>query len=427
MSFAIICSVLVLLNISRFQEIVPGLGALHLDLVMAPVAMGLALLSRRLNGSNLAGLKESKLVLALLLAAALSIPFSVWPGGAIHYFLHAIIPAAIFYFCCVSLSGERELNLLSWSAVVSMGVLVAGAMVFSMYDAENRLHTTNAYDPNDLAMIMVSILPLALAHLINGRVFAKIFASCVIFSGLVVLVRTGSRGGFIAFLAVLLIMLFRRSEWFGKKKKLLLVASLAAIILFQNTGILRQRFDTLFNGQDYNLAGSDQDGRLVVWKRGLSIMLGHPFLGEGVGLIGTAMGDRYGHAAWHTAHNSFLQIGGELGIPGLLIYIFMLVFIRRNCRYAAAVLRCSEDSRRLAAIAEFAGLSLSGYLVGGFFISQAYSPVPIFLLALSTGLARVAREKAAAGPVAPEAFDLGTIDAGYEIPGGAKVAGREME
>src|SRR5690606_15321749 len=91
---------------------------------------------------------------------------------------------------------------------------------------------------------------------------------------------------------------------------------------------------TMLNpSQDYNWAGGSETGRMEIWKRGVTYMAGNPLLGVGVRCFSVAEGTLSPQAAqqsigigfkWSTAHNSFVQIGAELGVGGLLLFCAML-------------------------------------------------------------------------------------------------------
>jgi len=79
---------------------------------------------------------------------------------------------------------------------------------------------------------------------------------------------------------------------------------------------------------------------------------------------------------WNAPHNSFVQIGAELGFPGLAFYISVI-----GCAFVA--LRRSGD------LGPALTASLLGFVVGSFFLSLAYSEMLYTLVALAVGLQKV--------------------------------------
>jgi O-antigen ligase len=95
---------------------------------------------------------------------------------------------------------------------------------------------------------------------------------------------------------------------------------------------------------------------------------------------------------WNAPHNSFLQIGAELGIPGLIVFIAMIGSA------LLALHRLERSSRRRSVplavppqLVQALMASLIGFVVGAFFLSLAYSELLYMLLALAVGAHKVAR------------------------------------
>jgi O-antigen ligase len=146
---------------------------------------------------------------------------------------------------------------------------------------------------------------------------------------------------------------------------------------------------------DYNV--TDREGRLQVWTRGLGYMATHPLLGIGLDNFESAEGVLSGKidlgygVRYTAAHNSFVQVGAELGIFGLAAFVVALWSAARGCR---RVLRAAardhrqhpqlaDDETRLATAALCA---LLGVVTTGFFLSLAYHPITLFVLAVCIGV-----------------------------------------
>lgn len=68
--------------------------------------------------------------------------------------------------------------------------------------------------------------------------------------------------------------------------------------------------------------------RLAIWKASALSTLHHPLLGVGIGNFPSVLGQDISLAkAGSSAHNLYLQIGAELGIPALLIALALLWII----------------------------------------------------------------------------------------------------
>src|SRR5207247_1378001 len=169
----------------------------------------------------------------------------------------------------------------------------------------------------------------------------------------------------------------------------LLVATSAFAVAVDDTSW--QRFVTLVEPTaDYNY--TFREGRVEIWKRGLGYVALHPFLGVGVdnfpvaeGLLAGKRNEGYG-IQYKSAHNSFIQVAAELGIPGLVAFVGMLWTAAAGCRRIRAAAR-----RRGAAAAVVsgsdAGLANAGldalvvWLAAGSLLSFAYDIVTLFIVA----------------------------------------------
>ncbi|MBA2253386.1 MAG: O-antigen ligase family protein [Nitrospirales bacterium] len=162
-------------------------------------------------------------------------------------------------------------------------------------------------------------------------------------------------------------------------------------------------------------------GRTEVWKASLLLLATHPW-GVGIDNFVTAEGLSHGGTGkWSASHNSFLEIAVELGVVGLVVFIRLLrgtmktlhqikmsihprtptVFVRTAASRRPMKGPQELDERgHLFQLAEAVEITLWGFIVGGFFLSQAYSAMLYIMLALSLVLARLAQLRT----VAPNAF-----------------------
>ncbi len=200
---------------------------------------------------------------------------------------------------------------------------------------------------------------------------------------------TQSRAGVIAGTVVALLALVR------SRRKLLGVALFAgAVIVVLNWGPngLLQRFKHI-KLEGAPASGDERSSRIHIelLKAGVRMIEDHPIFGVGLGrfrsaaplynpeLIKLTGGRKF------IAHDTFLQIGSEAGIPVLLIFLIMLGVTRRNYRVAQ---QSSND--RLAALGASMEMSLIGVSVVALSISVEFLPFCILIL-LSQNLREIAR------------------------------------
>jgi len=228
------------------------------------------------------------------------------------------------------------------------------------------------------------------------------------------LTRSGSRGGFLAFLAVVAFVLLAFTTIAARSRLVGLVVVLAVVFTTASDRYWTQMQTILNPDRDYNVMSDEV--RLKVWERGLGYLADRPVFGVGISNFQVAEGtiapkarlrERGLGVRWQAAHNSFIQVGAELGTPGLLLFIglFATAFasLRRVARYA---LRTEPPAREVSRLAQTLMAALVGFVVGAFFLSLAYTDMLYTLAALAVGLRKVA-----------SADDLRSRRLAYRAPG----------
>ena len=218
----------------------------------------------------------------------------------------------------------------------------------------------------------------------------------------VAFVYSGSRGGFLAMLAVGTFVVVRFTG-IPLRWRVMATALVAVVVLGTASRQYWDQMGTIVSDADYNRTG--ETGRLQIWSRGIGYMLERPLFGVGPDNFGVAEGtlspfakrQQYGIGVrWSAAHNSFVQVGAELGVPGLAFYVALLAATfaalrraTRRQRHAAEI-----DSRGLE-LTQALTAALLGFVVGSFFLSLAYSEMLYTLIALSTAMWKVTAPPAA--------------------------------
>jgi len=86
-------------------------------------------------------------------------------------------------------------------------------------------------------------------------------------------------------------------------------------------GLFRNRIRSII---DFGETSNSQ--RIEIWRKSIDSIKQHPFLGVGIGNFPVVLGeDIFLAKAGSSAHNVYLQIAAEMGIPALLISIWLLV------------------------------------------------------------------------------------------------------
>ncbi|MBE6635861.1 MAG: hypothetical protein E7617_06675 [Ruminococcaceae bacterium] len=155
------------------------------------------------------------------------------------------------------------------------------------------------------------------------------------------LVLTFTRGAWIALILTALGFIVIRSR---RAPKILLapLAIIPVVPLFIPDNVI-ERFLSVFNKADSSIAS-----RLSIWRSSLRILADKPLIGTGVG--DKAFAEEFLKYAEDSvtaphSHNLFLEIGCELGIFALLLFVFLiLVRIIHRATYARYVRDSSVDN-----------------------------------------------------------------------------------
>ena len=228
-------------------------------------------------------------------------------------------------------------------------------------------------DPNDLAFVLVAILPfLGLAwregRTVRNALLLGLPATFLVYG----IYLTRSRGGMLGVLAVCFAGLVGR---LSRTKALLATTVIAAIFLAANfTG-----------GRTVSTSEESAAGRLDAWSAGLEMFRSSPILGVGF--------QNFTEHNELTAHNSFVLCFAELGAVG---YFFWLALLLVAILQLDQVRQCTDDGldgdllRRQARvlIASFAGM-----LAAAFFLSRSYNAVLYLLVGLAFALYEIARQR----------------------------------
>jgi O-antigen ligase len=172
----------------------------------------------------------------------------------------------------------------------------------------------------------------------------------------------------------------------------------------------RDRMLALARGEaDYNQ--TSEDGRIAIWKRGISYGLADPVFGVGPGTFitrdGIGKADLGLTGKWSAAHNTYVQAFAEVGLPGLFLFLGVLVAIGRD---AVSVFRSDPLGKGLGRPEYFAALVT--FAVGAGFLSFLYSHMTwIFLASLGAMVSSSAarRRRTASTSIYSEGLAVNTV------------------
>ena len=204
---------------------------------------------------------------------------------------------------------------------IEWGISKYNLIPISLY-ARFPLLLSDTINPNVMAGILVLIMPVLIAALIFAwrelLPYPRVVAIVALVLGAVALLLTQSRGAWLALLICIGLLLVLAWRWGWLIIAGLGLVSLAAIIFLGPSSSV----DVLMGGgQLQNI-----EGRLEVWSRALYMIEDFSLTGVGIGMYMHVADLLYPFFLFapgqiEHAHNLFLQVAVDLGLPGLIAWL----------------------------------------------------------------------------------------------------------
>lgn len=390
----------------RPQDHVRAIAVLHLAQLSAFIGLGAMFAGRLKRHLTLIPLTpETVGLMCFGFVMLATIPFSIWPGGALSEFVESYLKVVMVFILMVNtLTTPRRLEQITWLILVCCGYIALRA-VFDYARGVNLVENGRVAgavsgifgNPNDLALNMVTFLPAAMMVMLSGRYSAvrRLSAAGIAVLMVATVVFTKSRAGVLGTGAMLAALLF-----VGRKvRPAFTLASLVALLLATPflPASFWHRMATIGNEEvdKAEFTGSAEARRLLL-QEGLKAFVDHPLTGVGIGQFKNYNPpDR--KEKWRETHNSLLQVAADVGIFGLAAFGFLVfsaaaasyrarqLLAPRRRRGAADPLRrtmTDDDRESLYAYATALTAGLAGWFVCALFASVAYSWTFYYLLAL---------------------------------------------
>ena len=249
-------------------------------------------------------------------------------------------------------------------------------------------------DPNYFSVSALLCLPVAF-YLLGTRQarWERSFCIASLVVMLVALTLAASRGALLGIVAGSLLMVWRSPR---RLRSLLLVGSvLLPLMLLTPASPLDRLLHPTHSDQE------SSDIRTILWDAGLNMISEHPLRGIGAGNFKHLVKRFTTEDIEFIAHNTYVELGAELGLPGLLLFLAVLFATFRTLRQ---VQRDPSSSLlvRQASLGLEAGLLTTA--VALFFVSAYYQKLLWLFIFLSMCLPSLREQSsdAGAGLPAPE-------------------------
>lgn len=388
------------------QTFIPVLKVLRIALLAGGLAIAIHVVDATIRRKTvLTATPEVVTALTLLTWAVLTIPFSYWPGGSVALLTDQFIKAVVFFWLIATLVTTRErLRTFAWAlvlcsiplALTAIKHYMAGMYLTASHNAIQRIAGLSGLtgNPNDLALTLNLFIPVAGALLITARsVAGRALAAAALLLGIPAVIVTFSRAGFLTLCAIVVVsaIFFAKRRSLGPLVALLVLAF--SVAPFLPDGYL-DRVNTITD-IEADPTGSAQ-GRWADFRLAARVAAQNPVIGVGLGQDILALDEARGWAGWRSVHNAYLQIAVDLGIPGLLMFLGLVIASFRSARRVELRSAREPAFRDLLILACGVQVALVAFVVGAFFHPIAYQFYFFCVAGLAVALKNACRTEIAA-------------------------------
>jgi putative inorganic carbon (hco3(-)) transporter len=380
------------------QNFFPILGRLRIAMLAGTIAIVAHLRERWAVGLPLTKPSREMTIAGILLVwTLLGMPFSQWPGGSLALFLDLYIKALAVFWMMGNL--VDTLPRLRGMALTLTLLTVALALVGISNYATGVFGPTQdrrivGYDagltrnPNDLALMLNLVLPMAIALLLSSAgTLVRLALGCAVALQAVAVILTFSRAGFLTLATTLGLYGMRLMRRPGRGLVFVALGGILLALPFMPSGYL-DRLLTL-SAIDADPTGSAQ-ARWEGTRAALEHAVEHPILGAGLGMNILVLNESVG-ATWRAVHNTYLEYAVDLGLPGLTLFVLLLYGCWKNARATRR-----QAGPELGQLAEGIEISLVGFAVAAFFHPAAYEFYFFYIAGLAAAATVVGARTAAA-------------------------------
>lgn len=239
-------------------------------------------------------------------------------------------------------------------------------------------------NPNDFGVAINSVLGLSYCMMqsdltrVAGFRMRWFHLICVV-SMIIGILASSSRGAAVGLGAISLAI------WYKSERKMI---SVALLIVFASIliGLIPED-----NWARFQKMGTEEDAsgqsRLALWEAGMRMASEYPITGVGPNNFIYVNTQKYLSEHHEVQHNVFVQAVSELGYPGLILFVSMILCCFYNQRKSRKILLQKRiDEPFLVGLSHGLDLSMVGFVVNGFFITVLYYPFFWMLLILSVAL-----------------------------------------
>ena len=367
----------------------------RLPSLFTEIGIYIALLGLLLRPNDLSFPPPLRWALVFLSWALVTVLFSIAPETATDAYIERLKALVIFFVVVNTLRTPERLRL--YILIILVAFLVYPARgTLQNFVTHNTLFGRAIWNkmysnPNDLGAMTLLMLGLALAIATVKTQHVRVRQAAIALVGvtLLIILLTQSRGVFLGLLVgfgpPLIARLRKRPS--GTAPALVTVLAGIALLVPDATWHRLAGITRLSSTETMAQARQEQDPydriaaesavqRRLILENGLRIAANHPVLGVGIGCFNDAIVRYVPQLGPRDAHNTYLSLAAEMGLPGLLLWLGLVGSVLLQVRHRRAHLEA--DDRTIQAL--WIHRAVIGFLIAGFFAS--YSGITMFYLFL---------------------------------------------
>ncbi|MCI4664769.1 MAG: O-antigen ligase family protein [Neomegalonema sp.] len=384
--------------------------------MIAFFCVGLGLWYHMLGRASAEGWPTTMFYMTLfMIIASLGVPLAKAPSDSFGHWMNVYWKIVIVAFAIAWLARREADFARALFLIIFSGVLIAGVAIYNKVNgidlvegtrvtigltlykpdhvvitSENfRKYASSLGDPNELSMVLLFPLSFAIALVYyRPNRFFTILGALAAPALLLAIIFTQSRGGLLGVLAVGGLIGLR----VVKSRALLIAAGLlAAVALYVAMGVGDRETTAAAEGE---VIDDSSMGRVYAWTAAVKMGLFRPLTGVGMTAFQAA------HAEYaikltgfnKEVHSTWFGILGETGLPGLTVFILMIISAVRSSLDSLRRLELLQADRRLQALALGLVAGLGGSCVAGAFLTHGFTWPLYIQIALTIALWRCARK-----------------------------------
>ena len=348
------------------------------------------------------------IVFLIFIVATISTYFGIISSDESWFYYDKIYKEDILVVCIMGLMWSRHrihMTLLVFCISIGFTSLTEGLEVFMTGGGHKVIGSGGLGDNNGIALATVMTVPI-LYYLAQYSVIKKVkmVIHGVIFSSILCVIGTNSRGGFIGLLILGVFFLWNAKNKFAG---FAFAAVACVFVLMIAPESWLDRIGSIHSSVTENGENGSFMGRVVAWKISTLIALDHPFFGGGFSAVARA-------PVWYNyvthisevnfietpnlpgfplvAHSIYFEVLGDMGFIGLILFLSILGIALYNCRNIRRLSRGSPDLEWADDLARMLQISIVVYMVSGAALSYAYAESFWILVALISRLNRTVKD-----------------------------------